>query len=82
MVNITELERNRAVVILNAWQRKPMRKAEIKNQPSCGDQILKYNILLIVTFLLLIISKKVKYETYITFYPLSNGINNVILATK
>ena len=53
-----ELERNRRVVILNAWQRKPMRKMEIKNQPSCGDQILKYNILLIVTLLLLIISKK------------------------
>ena len=47
-----ELKRN-IVVILNIWQRKPMlyvyalhkpmRKAEIKNKPSCGDQILKYN---------------------------------------
>ena len=40
-----ELKRNR-MLILDAWQRKPIRKAEIKNQPSCGDQILKYNILL------------------------------------
>ena len=52
-----ELDRNR-VVILNAWQLKPMRKAEIKNQPSCGDQMLKYNIMLIITFLLLMLSKK------------------------
>ena len=56
-VETIELDRNR-VVILDAWQRKPMRKAEIKNQPSRGDQILKYNILLIRTFLLLFISKK------------------------
>ena len=56
-VEIIELERNREV-LHNAWQRKQMRKAEIKKQPSCGDQIFKYNILLIITFLLLIISKK------------------------
>ena len=64
-----EQERNR-VVILNAWQCKPMLKVKIKNQPSCGDQILIYNILLTITFLLLIISKKLNKKNLYYFFIL------------